>query len=405
MKSLAEKSRSRSRLGADTARVWARELCLGNPYAKSVLLAVANYMNEDGAAWPGISTISRDTDISEDTVIGRLRWLENIGAIALFKCWVDEHGRRNYDGRGRVTSNEIRFLFDADLEVVEANAQGDKKPTVLRGAALESHEAKAEASPRQQREPDEIREQGVSTGLAPEQLPTPAARTEELKPDTPLPPNSSGDPAAEHPPPESEFPYERFAEAYGEGSVRPQRARTLWEALTDSERKIAIRGARCYRVQRLSSKKALIDPERFLRNRELWIEFGNRAAALPGERELVATATVEGRAWRCLWKLTGLSPPPVQSGGQTCYSVPSPMPQQLLVLAACVDDGGNEVGQWCDVEPGSSEVGAWRELISKTISRGLAVRSDDRRARVPAPFPPRVDGSWPELNSCLQKTG
>jgi hypothetical protein len=251
--------RSRARLGADTARVWARELCLGNPYAKSILLALANYMNEDGSAFPGISTISRDTDISEDTVVSRLRWLESIGAIALFKCWADEHGRRNYDGRGRQTSSEIRFLFDADIEAIEAAAKGSSRPVVLRGAAAQSHAAKAEISPRPQREQNEIRDQGVSPGVAPEQPPPVSARTEYPitdSPQSPPLPEAVPAPVAENSATSNDgIPYERFTEAYGEGSVRPQRARALWDALDDAERDTAIRGAKGYRTHSVSRRK------------------------------------------------------------------------------------------------------------------------------------------------------
>ena len=131
----------RERLGADIARVWARELQLGNPAAKAVMLAVANYMNEDGAAWPGVATIARDTCLSEETVVKRLRWLEGIGAVALFKCFLDANGRRSYDSENhrKPTSSEIRFQFDADVNEIEAKAQADLKTQSLRGAALKSH--------------------------------------------------------------------------------------------------------------------------------------------------------------------------------------------------------------------------------------------------------------------------
>lgn len=180
----------RARIGSDQAMTWARGLRLNNPYANSILRAVAIYMNEDGTAYPGIATIAADTCIAEETITARLKWCESIGAITLRKCWIDENGRRIYEkpqNRGRPTSSEIRFNFDADPEQIAANAIGASKPKALRGAALVSHEAKA-VSPRPDGEQTpEIstrpgREQiRVSSRLAPDQPPPPAARSLEVE--------------------------------------------------------------------------------------------------------------------------------------------------------------------------------------------------------------------------------
>lgn len=419
----SEKIRSKSRIGADTARVWARELVLGNPYAKSILLALANYMNEDGAAWPGIATLARDTDISEDTVVTRLRWLESIGAIALFKCWADEHGRRNYEGRGRVTSSEVRFLFDAEVEAIEVAAKGSAKPTVLRGAAAQSHASKAEISPRPQRELNESQEQGVSPGVAPEQPPPVSARTVELEDIPPKGPPLESE-AAEVEPVKTGIAYEQFTEAYGEGSVRPERARALWSALDESERDLAIRGARGYRSQRLATKKSLIDPERFLRSRELWTEFTAAPAVASAARVLVDIETDAGRAWISLHRIGGVpAPSPMISGGKSIMALAADVPVQVLALKRSPQER-----EWSVVEPGTQEIGAWREFVfAQTGKMPIPQRHttgerfqpgpdgkpiftghDHRHGlKVPAPFPPRVDGSWPEVdsNSALQKAG
>jgi hypothetical protein len=427
VKGLPEKSRSRARLGADAARIWARELCLGNPYAKSILLALANYMNEDGSAFPGISTIARDTDISEDTVVSRLRWLESIGAIALFKCWADEHGRRNYDGRGRQTSSEIRFLFDADVEAIEAAAKGSSKPIVLRGAAAQSHAAKGEVGPRPQRELNEIREQGVGPGVAPEQPPTAAARTEYPitdSPQSPPLPDEGQAPLAETNLQSTEgIPYEKFTEAYGEGSVRPQRARALWDALTSDERDTAIRGARGYRVQRLASKKSLIDPERFLRDRVLWMEFAGSPSASVTELVTVDADADDGRAWRVLHRIAGLpmSQPVEKSGRSLLYLKAAVAPAVMALLRAPPER------EWGIVAPGDQSFGAWRDFINAHTgkqpiqSQHIVGQKDgppDKEGKptfagylhqsgikIPAPFPPRVDGSWPEIPNQLSKKG
>lgn len=189
-----ERRKPRARVGSDTAMTWARSLRLSNPYANSILRAVALYMNEDGTAYPGITTIAADTCIAEETVSARLKWCEEIGAITLRKCWIDQHGRRIYEkpeNHGRPTSSEIRFNFDADPEEIAANAVGATKPKMLRGAALVSHQAKA-SSPRpdgaQIPDPDpEISDRPgrvqnpVCTRLAPDQPPPRAARSLEVE--------------------------------------------------------------------------------------------------------------------------------------------------------------------------------------------------------------------------------
>ena len=114
----------------------------------------------EGTAYPGTSTLARDTDISEDTVVKRLRWLAEIGAIALFKCWRDENGQRNYEGRGKPTSSEIRFLFDADVEEIRARAHGE----IVGDNARETYEI----SPRPQRGLNEDVQPPASPRLAPD---------------------------------------------------------------------------------------------------------------------------------------------------------------------------------------------------------------------------------------------
>lgn len=135
--------RLRTRIGSDDARRWVRALKLGNPLAKAVLAAVANYMNEDGTAYPGIETLAQDTDIAENTIVARLRWCERIGAIEIVRCWVDENGVRNTERRGRVTSNLIRFRFEVDPEDIASSAAGAAKKRPLSGAAAAKRRTEA----------------------------------------------------------------------------------------------------------------------------------------------------------------------------------------------------------------------------------------------------------------------
>ena len=117
--------RRRQRIASDEAHAWARHLRFGNAYAKSVLLALTHYVNDEGACTAGLPTLAEDTDLSVDTVRKRIRFLEDCGAIARFPRWIDERGRVNNDGRGKQTTDEIRLMLDADPEVIEARARGD----------------------------------------------------------------------------------------------------------------------------------------------------------------------------------------------------------------------------------------------------------------------------------------
>lgn len=276
----------RMRVGADQARAWARELDLRNPYAKAILLAIANYMNEDGAAWPGTATIARDTDISEDTVVRRLRWLASVGAIALFKCWRDENGQRNYEGRGKPTSNEIRFLFDADKDEIEARARGEK--------TCEATAGDDESSPRTQRELSEDVQPPVSSRLAPDQPPQ-GERDSGRHID-------SEQELESHPQtPSDEGAFERldeFAKTYPIPISDFERTKLQWAALTDQERDDAITGARGYAsLLKSQPKRTAEDAHRWLKNRKWqgYVSAGKRA-----ETALQRFNGVEGSPqWEC----------------------------------------------------------------------------------------------------------
>src|SRR5262245_8109676 len=119
----APKYRKR-RIAADEAHAWARNLKLHNPLAKLVLCMVKGYVNGDGVCYVGIEALSEDSELAPETVRKRLAWLEQAGAIARFPQWIDACGRRNGDGNGRRTSDEIRLLLTADPDDIEARARG-----------------------------------------------------------------------------------------------------------------------------------------------------------------------------------------------------------------------------------------------------------------------------------------
>lgn len=110
------------RIASDEAHSWARNLRLGNPHAKYVLCMLTLYVNGEGSCFVGAGQLAEDCELAIETVRKRLAFLEQIGAVARFAQWLDEHGRRNSDGRGRRTSDDIRLLIDGDLDAIEARA-------------------------------------------------------------------------------------------------------------------------------------------------------------------------------------------------------------------------------------------------------------------------------------------
>ena len=130
----------RPTIAADTAHAWARSLALDNPHAKSVLRALALYADQNGCCYAGLDRLADDTDLTIDTVRRRLVWLEGIGAIQRRPQWIDASGRRNGDGRGKCTSDEVQLLMDAEPEEISRRAKranGDKASGPRRRTGLQ----------------------------------------------------------------------------------------------------------------------------------------------------------------------------------------------------------------------------------------------------------------------------
>lgn len=400
----------RTRTGADYARVWVRQLSLRNPYAKSILLAVANYMNEDGAAWPGLATLSQDTDINEDTVMSRLRWCESIGLIVVLKCWVDEHGRRNYEKRGRPTSSEIRFLYDADVEAIEAAAKAEKAAVPLRGAAAASHANRgqetatnegdvepsdsddSEFCPRPHGVQTDTTQHPVSTRLAPEQHPTPSVRIlEPEQEDSPQPPASGGSEASDL------EGWKEFQDAYPGPILRLSLAQTVWRALTAAERDLATRAAKGYALWLKAQRRPpnTLGAHLFLKERDAWPQYAGRGDIM-AQRVSVAEDSSEALAFRNLRTAGGAAPPIVAS--DKTISLPHQLSPPELAFGSMphrqkwqfVTDR-NQIGAW---------LGFYDEVLQSIARRSIIEeRNGERGLLTPWPWPPKKDGStipWPE---------
>lgn len=385
MNTPAKKQRAR-RIAADEAHAWARNLRLRNPYAKLLLCMLTQYVNGEGICFVAISTLAEDCELSQGTIRSRLAWLETVGAIARFPQWVDTAGKRNSDGRGKRTSDEIRLILSADPDAIEAAAGGDAEPG--EGAECDN------ISP----------PHGEGLNAAPEEGRTPVALQQ---PSTCV----EGQDSSEHEPEDSpQAPqggpsdsvvegWEEFKTAWesdGDPIVKVSLAKTIFAALTPDERSRVTRAARGLIAKRSRDKRPGTKPsaQGFLREREAWDAFEklDQQTTQAAARTMVSEDSREGRAWRALWRMAGTSPPGSHHQGGLWFSVP-PMSEQLLALADCVDERGRPVGDWLCVIPRSNAAGAWRSMIAEIINRDISPHYG-----VPAPFPPRADGSWPEFH-------
>lgn len=385
----------RTRIGSDQARVWVRSLRLGNPYAKAILMAVANYVNEDGTAYPGIATLHVDTEIAENTITARLRWCESIGAIALAKCWVDENGRRNQDGRGRPTSQEIRFLLGADVEAVAESARQHTSERTLRGAVKQNSEV---ADPPSDEDlPPQISPcpdgglNSVSPSVAPQQPLTGAARIlesekEERKTHSQtLSREEAGKGFSSEVDEEFEKDFERLKVDYPQGILDIEAARTELLKVSAADRKDCVRSLPIYADRLRGRGKGLAKmTERsmkahiFIRKR-CWV--GLLASAKATAPSSHPVNSEEGRALMTLARI--MRHTPLILNGNVIYA--GEITPRIRALANAPPHR-----EWIYGVRGKGNYAAWRDLAwSVWPGKGFTLDSID----IPWDWPPRKDGS------------
>jgi len=85
------------------------------PGPKFVLMALADFANEDGLCWPAVATLCERTGFSERAVQGHLKALEQAGAVT------------RQDGRGRSTVYRIQ-VEQAPVKAVDTPAESAPQP-------------------------------------------------------------------------------------------------------------------------------------------------------------------------------------------------------------------------------------------------------------------------------------
>lgn len=73
---------------------WAKRQDLRNPTAKTVLVAIADYADEDGFAWPSQERLARDTAYCPRTIRRAIATLARMGFISIEKQAPQPDGRR-----------------------------------------------------------------------------------------------------------------------------------------------------------------------------------------------------------------------------------------------------------------------------------------------------------------------
>lgn len=91
------------------AMSWALKQRTGSPSGKALLMALANYADEDGTCFPGQERLAEETEQSLDSVQRRLKELESLGLIT--------RERRGGDGSGRSSDRYRLHLTQLVLDL------------------------------------------------------------------------------------------------------------------------------------------------------------------------------------------------------------------------------------------------------------------------------------------------
>lgn len=373
------------RIAADEAHAWARNLRFyGNHHAKDVLKSLTLYVDGDGFCFVGIDQLAFDCELSADTVRRRLRWLEDIGAIARRSQWIDASGVRNSDERGKRTTDLIRLLIDADQDAIEARARGE--------AVAETPVKSTPISPSSQQglNPGEG---SVSTAPA---LGQPSHCSEGLisepepEQDSPSPQGGEREDAAL----DEDDPDFRAAWSIWPGHevMRRDLAFAAWAELSADQRrhcKAAI--PQFAEMQRRLGRKHPPNFHLWIRNRG-FDEFPNVAAGeSPVASQRFAISSAEGRAIKALYHFAGALL--FEHGGMVRY--PLPLTARVTAFASVPDSAA-----WHWIED-HKQIAAWNGFLSSHVHLSrrplVHVREIDgqRRSGMFAPWkwPPRKDGT------------
>lgn len=369
------------RIAADEAHAWARNLQLGNPLGKLVLCMLTLYVNGEGVCWVGVGELAKDCELAQNTIRSRLEFLEQVGAIVRHPRWLDEYGRRNGDGHGKRTTDDIKLLIDADIRFENEPDPVPISPSP--GEGLTSRETTVSPSPALHQPFTSLQ------GLISEPEP-------ELSPKVP-----SGD----------------VSEANSVDQVEPEHFGPAWVSWPGHEvmrRDLALTEFRQLSADKQQLCRAAIP--HFVKmqhhlgrkhppNFHIWIrnagfeEFPSATleAAAPGS---ASSYDVAGREARAIKALYGLARVPVfEHRGRVVY--PLPVTSQVLAFGDAPPRSA-----WCWIDE-RAQLAAWSAFLTGHVHVErrpslLTTRGEGAEARsgffAPWPWPPRKDGSVSEVS-------
>lgn len=372
-----KKQRAR-RVASDEAHAWARSLQLNNPNGKSVLRAVANYVNGEGSCFVGLDQLAEDTDLSIDTVRRRLVWLEQIGAVVRMPQWLDANGRRNGEGRGKRSSDDIRLLLDTDIDAIEAAARGEAPSDGDDHGAEDDREFSPSTVLGLNSGPKTVSPQlGVSQpsqsceGLISEPEPE----------DSPLSPLGEG----------TSIDFDEFRKTWDEPIGRHSLVEPLFAALTSDERKLICKAASGFRVwQKLERKQGRKPPnysaQVFLRERKAWTEYAVFSPDMVAARSVHEPDSIEARAIAMLHDLVGRNEAfrTIVCGRDRMVHWSKPVTAQLRPFA--------QFGPWQQVKLDRNGAGAWERLMNEVFVAGVVRKHFREGSTAPWPFPRSTTG-------------
>ncbi len=366
-----DRRRRPRRIAADEAHAWARNLRIGNPHAKFVLCMLTGYVNGEGACFVSISHLAEDCELVENTVRRRLSFLEEIGAIARAPQWIDEVGRRNGDGRGRRTTDEIRLMINADPDEIEARASGAGE-----GDRGEFSPARGEGlAPAGRDASDPARGEGSNSADPALGVHLPFTCVQGLisEPEPKiLPPN---------PPPGgvdgTEERFREFKAGYPDGIVDLIAAQESFAALSAADQKACVAGVPVFAARCLRRREKPMKAHLFIRKR-VWEGLMASPAPEAGIGGPYGLASEAGRALQALARI-GQTSLPRMGDGRLIYT--RPITPQLLALASAPAEGAI-------YRIGSPNFAAWRDFLRAHLTN---LRQFDA-IEAPWPWPPRKDG-------------
>lgn len=190
--------------------------------------------------------------------------------------------------------------------------------------------------------------------------------------------------------------WERLRGAYPDiATMDQQLARDALDAMSIDDAEWAVSVVPAYKADIAKARKPP-------KNAHLWLRkqmFRNyprgelRAVAAEPEGVWVAENSDEDRAIRFLRRLARLPPPfvGVRRDGARGYQHHRMVSADMLAMLQHERDVDL---RWVAIERGTAQFAAWQERVATWVGRGVPVDHGATSIRMPAPWPPRRDGSW-----------